>query len=208
MPDATVLFELEQLASYVQSDLDEATATLARDLATGVVQEEIAQRIFRTTSTTRLPRHPIDPSVLVLPQVPVDPNEPITAVGIDHGAYDADAWTLVGQRLVLDQAWFAPRENPAAPRGRAGWGAWDEQVDVTYTHGFSVIPRLIQSVALACAARVVANPTGVRQTSVGDVSVTYAGSDADLTSGAYLTDRERAILRRFRAPREPMVAVR
>lgn len=188
MPDATVLFELSELASFVQSDLDQATATLARELATGVVQDEISQQIFRSQTTDRLPRHHIDPSVLVLPQKPVDTTQPITCIGVESGL-TYTAFEVYGQRLELD------------------CGTWDEQVDVTYTHGFSVIPKAIKSVALACAARVVTNPAGVRSTGVGDVNVSYAGSDADLTSGAYLTDHEKKMIRRFGVQREPMVRV-
>ncbi|WP_346536951.1 hypothetical protein [Micromonospora sp. DPT] len=36
-----VLFELEQLASYMQSDLDSASAALARDLATALIRAEV-----------------------------------------------------------------------------------------------------------------------------------------------------------------------
>jgi len=192
MTDATVLFELSELASFVQSDLDEATATLARQLATGAVQDAIGQQVFRSETTDRLMRDPIDPRVLVLPQKPVDASQTITCVGIDDGityAYLAADFELYGQRLVLE------------------CGAWQEQVDVTYTHGFSTIPATIKSVALACAARVVSNPAGVRSVSVGDVSVTNAGSDGDLTSGAYLTDHERRMIKHFGVTRQPMVRV-
>ena len=190
MPDATVLFELSELASFVQSDLDQATATLARDLATGVVQDAIGQQIFRSQTTDRLPRHPIDPSVLVLPQKPLDTAQTITCVGVESGVtVTGNQYVIHGQRLVLKS------------------GVWDEQVDVTYTHGFSTIPKVIKSVALACAARVVNNPSGIRSTSVGDVSVAYAGSDADLTSGAYLTEHEKHMIRHFGITREPMVRV-
>lgn len=190
MPDATVLFELSELASFVQSDLDEATATLARDLATGAVTDAIGQQLFRSQTTDRLPRHPIDPSALVLPQRPVDTAQAITCVGVESGV------TVTGSQYVIH-----------GQRLRLKAGAWDEQVDVTYTHGFSTIPKVIKSVALACAGRVVSNPAGVRSTGVGDVNVTYAGSDADLTSGAYLTEHEKRMIRGFGTAREPMVKV-
>jgi len=192
MTDATVLFELSELASFVQSDLDQASATLARELATGAVQSELGQQVFRSQTTDRLTRDPINPRALVLPQKPVDTSQAITCVGIDDGItypYSAASFEVYGQRLILEI------------------GAWEEQVDVTYTHGYATIPAVIKSVALACAARVVSNPAGVRSVSVGDVSVTNAGSDSDLTSGAYLTDHEKRMLAPFRVTRQPMMRV-
>jgi len=188
MPDATVLFELSELASFVQSDLDEATATLARELATGAVQDAVSQQLFRSETTDRLERDPIDPAVLTLPQKPLDTAETITCVGVESETTVTD-YVIHGQRLRLES------------------GCWDEQVDVTYTHGFSTIPAVIKSVALACAARLVSNPGGVRSTSVGDVAVTFAGSDGDLTSGAYLTDHEKKMIAGFGVTRQPMVQV-
>ena len=187
MPDAIVLFELEQLASYVQADLDEASATLARTLATGLIQAHTAQTLFKAETTDRLERDPFDAARLLLPQLPVDGAEDITTVGVDNGA--TTDWTRFGQSLVMDS------------------GAWDEQVDVTYTHGFATIPATIQAVALACASRIMVNPGGIRSSAVGDVSTTFAGADDDLVSGAFLTPREQDLLNVFRLRRH-MVQVR
>jgi hypothetical protein len=40
------LFALEQLAAYMQSDLDTASASLARDLATALIRAEVGAAYF------------------------------------------------------------------------------------------------------------------------------------------------------------------
>lgn len=48
-------------------------------------------------------------------------------------------------------------------------------VTLTYSHGFSSVPRDIRGVALGSASRVMYNPSGLRQETVGAISVTYPG---------------------------------
>lgn len=48
-------------------------------------------------------------------------------------------------------------------------------VDVTYSHGLATVPRDIRGVALGASSRVMYNPAGLRQETVGAISVTYPG---------------------------------
>lgn len=51
----------------------------------------------------------------------------------------------------------------------------NQVVDIVYSHGFSTVPRDIRGVALGAASRVMYNPSGLRQETVGAISVTYPG---------------------------------
>lgn len=48
-------------------------------------------------------------------------------------------------------------------------------VHLTYSHGFDTVPRDIRGVALGASSRVMYNPSGLRQETVGAISVTYPG---------------------------------
>lgn len=51
----------------------------------------------------------------------------------------------------------------------------NQVVDIVYSHGFATAPRDIKGVALGSASRVMYNPSGLRQETVGAISVTYPG---------------------------------
>lgn len=181
------MFDHADLSIYTRTSVDITTANLARELATGVIQSETGQLFTAGETTIRLEREGTDATKVYLPQVPA---RTITTVVDDDGTeYVEDTdFVLRGQALVNDSGWVLP-------------------VTVTYTHGFDTVPQVVRAVALACAARFVTNPTGVRQVTVADVSTSYAGSDDDLTSGVYLTDRERHLLMPFKVQR-PIVQMR
>lgn len=51
----------------------------------------------------------------------------------------------------------------------------NEVVDVVYSHGYSSVPGDIKTVAKGVASRIMYNPSGLRQETVGAISVTYPG---------------------------------
>jgi hypothetical protein len=51
----------------------------------------------------------------------------------------------------------------------------NEVVDIVYSHGYSTVPSDIKTVAKGSASRVMYNPSGLRQETVGAISVTYPG---------------------------------
>lgn len=68
---------------------------------------------------------------------------------------------------------------------------------VTYTHGFVDVPPAIVGVVASMAARQFINPAGIRQETVGAISVTYASVFGE--AGAIgLSGMERQVLERYR----------
>jgi hypothetical protein len=56
------------------------------------------------------------------------------------------------------------------------WGLQPNQVvDIVYSHGYAAIPGDIKAVAYGVASRIMVNPGGLRQETVGAISVTYPG---------------------------------
>lgn len=51
----------------------------------------------------------------------------------------------------------------------------NEVVDIVYTHGYSTVPGDIKAVAYGMTSRIMYNPSGLRQETVGAISVTYPG---------------------------------
>lgn len=66
------------------------------------------------------------------------------------------------------------------------YGCWDglitvyglqpnQVVDIIYTHGYTSVPGDIKAVCYGVCSRIVYNPSGLRQETVGAISVTYPG---------------------------------
>ncbi len=66
------------------------------------------------------------------------------------------------------------------------YAAWDhlsavyglqpnQVVDVIYSHGYATVPGDIKAVAYGVCSRIMFNPSGLRQETVGAISVTYPG---------------------------------
>lgn len=51
----------------------------------------------------------------------------------------------------------------------------NQVVDIVYSHGYAVVPGDIKAVAYGACSRVMFNPSGLRQETVGAISVTYPG---------------------------------
>lgn len=168
------LFDLTDLAAYVQSDVDTATATVARDIATGLVVGYTNQAFEADTYTHVLPVA-ADLSVR-LPQRPVTAVTTVTVDGdvltVDDD-YTWDAITPLVQLLVVPDVWTAT---------------------VVYDAGYATVPAVVKAVALAAAARAYANPGGVVSEAIDDYSVTY-----DTATAGGLLPAEMNALRRYRS---------
>lgn len=77
-----------------------------------------------------------------------------------------------------------------------GLGAF-QTVVLTYTHGLAAAPQDLRDVAVSMAARQVINPAGIRQETVGGISVTYASVFGQAGSIAP-SNWEQVILDRYR----------
>lgn len=51
----------------------------------------------------------------------------------------------------------------------------NQVVDVVYTHGYQLVPGDIKAVCYGVCSRIMYNPSGLRQETVGAISVTYPG---------------------------------
>lgn len=168
------LFELTELASYMQSDLDTASATLARTIATALV-EEVTGPLESRTSVVNLP-------VLVDGTVELPATVVTDVASVER---DAAAQVFIWKR-PFPLLWVEDWDPPA----RDEWAT----VEVTFTHGYPVVPPLAKAIALGAAARAytVAPPPGV-SLRIDDYSEsTSAGADA--TSTTSLTEQERRAL--------------
>lgn len=181
---ADMLATPSDLASYIQSDLDTATATLALETATGWIQREVGHRVLEVTNDTVT----LDGGerTVYLPARPVASVGTVTTTDrygtVESAVLDVD-YRIRDYRLI-----------------RAGWRCvWPEAVTVVYTHGYGTgaIPQVIRGVCLSVASRVYSNPDGIRQETVGGVSFTY--NTPLYNTGVYLSEQERADLSAYRS---------
>jgi hypothetical protein len=71
-----------------------------------------------------------------------------------------------------------------------------EVVDITYVAGYSAAPAVLKNIAISAASRLMINPTGVRQQTVGAISETIAAGEG--TAGSvWFTAQEKELLARY-----------
>lgn len=170
------LFELAELATFLGvSEVFTDQATLARELATGLIEDEIGV-VASTTSVVVLPID--DYGRIDLPMTRITSISGVTVGGI-AAEYE---WQRPYPRLRLTEWSWIPDTD------------W-QTAEVTVVHGWTVIPDVVKAVALSVAGRVYSNPEGIKQESIDDYSRTRAGGDEDL-AGVTLTDAERRTLHR------------
>jgi hypothetical protein len=169
------------LASFLQKDVDTASATLALEMATGLVQAAAGQRIVQVvndTVTLDLDRYD-GGTWLDLPEGPV------TAVGA----------VLVGATAVTD---FTTQLRRGRLYRAYGWRSatlphWNapSTVTVTYTHGYAAgDPRLqfARSATLALAAAAYGNPGGATREQIDDYTVQYEAAAARMEAAPSLAE--------------------
>lgn len=180
------LFTLEELASRVQSDLDTATATLARAGATALV-ESYCRTSFTATAETTLVLRVRDGRVR-LPHRPVTAVSSVSTIGDDGAPLAVLAgWTFDGIDTVRVDG-IAGIINLAEDALTSG------TVSVTFTYGYATVPADVKEVALSVAHRMYTNPAGMRQESVGAYSVTIGTNEV----GTTLYSAEKLVLDRYR----------
>lgn len=169
------LFQLTELASLLQQDLDTSTATLARAMATAVV-EDAAGTMGSTTATIEVP---IGAGGRV--DLPVTaPVTDVTAVVV-AGAAATFEWQKPFKRLRL-LSWTA---TPGIDSS-----TWRTAV-VTLEHGWPVVPPIAKAVALSLAKRLYSNPEALESYSIDDHSARRSVAEA------FLSPLERAALDRL-----------
>lgn len=160
----------EDLAALLQRDVDTASATLAIEVGTAVVQAAAGQRIVRATSTDVVVWGGTD-NVLVLPERPVISVASVTYGGSALAEGTASGtWRLARDGLWRDLGWSEVYGEP-----------WS--VEVTWTHGYLTTEQGIQlgrGVALGLSRGLFNNPDGVVREAIDDYSVAYAEASAAL----------------------------
>ena len=171
------LFELTDLAAYLQQDIDTASATVARTMATGVITGYTNQLIESATYTHLLP---IGSGLTIrLPQRPVTA---ITSVTVDGTALTRSTqwdWDGISDVVVFDD-WTPDDEDQ-----------W--QATVVYTAGHATVPDDITAVALSVAGRLYNATPGLVAESIDDYRAQYATGTA-----VGLQDHEKQILRKYK----------
>jgi len=176
---------VSDFATFLQRDLsapDTATAEMLLDSATQAIKDEVGQTIEVVTETVTI--YGDGRELLLLPQIPVTAVTTVTVGGVAWVNNTNFIWERNGILAALIDT-----------QGLLGAWTWRKAVVVNYTHGYTPIPKSLQSLCLSLAARSMASPMSVSSESIGNYSVTYAGD----TSGMTLTQWEKRMLDRYRA---------
>lgn len=151
------------LGNYLAETLSGARLTqagLLLDLASSLIQGWTRQRIEYVANDVVTLAGSYD-WALELPERPV---VAVDAITVDGVTVASTAYRLEGSTLIHKVS---------------GWTGPASVVQVTYDHGYSTIPDDIRAATLALTARMMANPSSVRQEGIGTYSVSY-GDDPNV----------------------------
>jgi hypothetical protein len=79
----------------------------------------------------------------------------------------------------------------------------NEIVDIVYTHGYTTVPGDIKAVCYGVCSRMMYNPSGLRQETVGAISVTYPGIGGEAGTLNFST-LEKKVLDKYAATERSM----
>jgi hypothetical protein len=168
MADPAPFISQQDLTDYIGRDVTtDNGAAMAVGGACQMIRDLAEQDFNGTTSMAVLDGTGTD--VLVLPQFPVS----------KAGTVLVDGGTITDYMLT---------DNGLLLRGTAGdnprplWPLGRQNVQITYDHGYTVVPQSVRMVALAIAARLIVQGVADTET-VGDVTIDYGGRATDFTKG-------------------------
>lgn len=170
------------LASLLQQDVDTASATLAIEVCTAVVQAAAdGQRIIQVVNDTEV----IDldggfcSTYLTLPQ------RPVTAVSsVTVGATAVTDYTV---QLSQRRLWRAAGWQTVT--GTSYWLSQPTTVTVVYTHGYAAGDQKLQlarGTVLSLARGLFTNPSGVASEKIDDYAVAFEQATAALDASPAL----------------------
>ena len=179
---------IDDLTAYLgRAPENTGQAEMALALATGIIRAETGQTLSLVENDTVQLRGGAYVK-LALPERPVVAVDSVTGDTIASGE-----WVWQGGNLTR-------------------FYGWPDVVTVTYSHGYAVIPDDVKAITLAVASRILAanDPSGanVSREQIGSYSVEYVRSNDSSAESAFLTDGERAHLRRTYRSAVGMVALR
>lgn len=169
----------EALASRLQEDVDTSTATDALTQASELIRRISRQQIDFVSQETVIIGG--GERILTLPQRPlvVDGSNPLTITelayfgGVDISMVEGRDYMRIGNELTRGYPWWWQTKVMGWPFRRP-LGVWSPRVQVTYSHGYTVVPDDIVSLVLDIAQMMYANPLLRRSLTVGGFSETYA----------------------------------
>lgn len=174
------LITVTQLEHKMQRTLDPDTALQAVTGASGLIRAITRQVIsFVADDTVVLGG---GDQQLALPQRPVvvDISHPLAVVELgDFGAADMPAlegrdFERLGELLTRGAPWWYDRGVLQGWPWNRPAGVWSARVQVTYSHGYQVIPDDIVALALGAAQEAISNPKLLAALTVGNYSERYA----------------------------------
>jgi hypothetical protein len=196
---ADMLATPADLASLLQvPQVDTASATLALELATSLIQAAAGQRIVQVVN---------DVAVL-----DVDADDCGAWLALPEGPVTAVSSVMVGALPVSDFTVQLRRGRIYRPYGWrsatvAYWNA-PSTVTVTYTHGYASGDQrleLARSVALSLASSAYGNPSGAVREQIDDYAVQYDAAATGLQIAPALAD---ALRRRYGRPTGSVLMVK
>jgi hypothetical protein len=186
------------LASLLQKDVDTASAVLALEVCTAVVQAAVdGQRIVRATNTEVV--YGTRDRLLRLKQQPI--------VSITSVTYN-------GTLLTAGTAWSNWRLSPLGPWRNLGWAEYCDgpvPATVVYVSGYDPAGsdsdkqnlQLGRGAVLSLTRGLFENPAGVVREQIDDYAVAYDAAQAALDAAPSL----KALLRKQYGPKARMVSV-
>lgn len=158
----------EDLASLVQADVDNASADLALQIGTAIVQAAVGQRLVQVVDDTEVVLGGTDRTLVLS-------GRPVTAVAsVSYNGTALTEGTASGTwRLTPDGLWRDIGWTDCA------WEPWP--VTVVYTHGYPLGDQRLQlgrGVVLSLARGLFVNPSGADREQIDDYAVAYAEASA------------------------------
>lgn len=186
------------LASLLQKDVDTASATLAVEVCTAVVQAAAdGQRIVQVTGDTEV----IDLDAGFCSPYLYLTQKPVTAV--ISASVGVTAVTDFSVQLSRGRLWrLAGWRSTTVPY----WSISPSTATVVYTHGYAAGDQRLQlarGAVLSLARGLFDNPTGAASEKIDDYAVTYAAAEAALEAAPAL---KKAIRKQY-GPKARMVRV-
>jgi hypothetical protein len=188
---AADLFDFDDFAAYLKTDIDVATATVARRIAGSKIRAYIRAdpKPFDGSRTVYLPVD--DCGVVWLPRL----LDTVSAVASTVDVSLLHTWRTGGRSLVVTYPWQAANTSLL----------YRQQPEVKVTYTYATVPEEVRDAALIIAADVYGpgalsggSTDGIRSESIDDYSVTYDGG-AD-TADAGIPADAKALLAPYRSP--------
>lgn len=169
------IITVEELAAFMGKTFnssESAQASAIIDVVEGAIESEIGASF--TLVVDDLVRVQADGHGII--ELKKKPVTAVTSV-MDMDGVEIDSWEFDGLVTIFN---LYPQQV----------------VDITYSHGFDSVPKDIKGVALGVSSRVMYNPAGLRQETVGAISVTYPGIGGEAGTINF-SSYERGVLRKY-----------